>query len=58
MKYLHKSKLDSNIFDLHEIDNLKKRFFHGEDLGTTVWFILIYQMWKENGCKKNNCNIQ
>ena len=47
MKYLHKSKLDSNIFDLHEIDNLKKRFFHGEDLGTTVWFILIYQMWKE-----------
>lgn len=47
VQYLDNSKLDSNIFDLKEIDSLKKRFFSGEDLGTTVWFILMYQMWKE-----------
>ena len=39
IKYLDHSRLDSNIFNLKEIENLKKRFFHGEDLGTTIWFL-------------------
>lgn len=47
LKYLDNSRLDENIFDIKEINILKKRFFEEEDLGTTIWFILIYQMWKE-----------
>ena len=47
MKYLDDTKLDKNIFDVEEINILKKRFFAGEEIGTTIWFILMYQMWKE-----------
>lgn len=47
IKYLGNTKLDKNIFDIEEINLLKKRFFAGEDIGTTIWFILMYQMWKE-----------
>jgi asparagine synthase (glutamine-hydrolysing) len=47
LKYLDDTKLDENIFDIKEINILKKRFFEEEDLGTTIWFILMYQMWKE-----------
>ena len=46
-KYLDDSRLDNKIFNLEEVDALKKKFFNGEDLGTTIWFILMYQMWKE-----------
>lgn len=47
LKYLDNSRLDENIFDIGEIERIKKRFFDGEDIGTTIWFILMYQMWKE-----------
>lgn len=47
LKYLNVSRMDENIFDIGEIERIKKRFFDGVDIGTTVWFILMYQMWKE-----------
>ena len=47
LKYLDESRLDNNIFNLEEINDLKEKFFNGEDLGTTIWFILMYQIWKE-----------
>jgi len=47
LKYLDDSRLDDGIFDTKEIKELKKRFFDGVNIGTTIWFILIYQMWKE-----------
>lgn len=47
LKYLDVSRLDESIFNIEEIMQLKKRFFNGEDIGTTIWFILMYQMWKE-----------
>ncbi|MCP4970626.1 MAG: asparagine synthase (glutamine-hydrolyzing) [Arcobacter sp.] len=47
LKYLNDTKLDKNIFNIEEIKLLKKRFLEGEDVGTTIWFILMYQMWKE-----------
>lgn len=47
LKYLDDSELDESIFNIEEITQLKKRFFAGVDIGTTIWFILMYQMWKE-----------
>ena len=47
LKYLDKKMLDENIFNIKEIENIKNKFFSGEDIGTTIWFILMYQMWKE-----------
>jgi len=47
LKYLDSNKLDKTIFNIEEIVILKKRFFEGEEIGTTIWFILMYQMWKE-----------
>lgn len=45
--YLDDSKLDKNIFNIEEVAILKKRFFSGEEMGAIIWFILMYQMWKE-----------
>jgi len=47
LKYLDEKLLDKNIFDIKEINILKNRFFEGENIGTIIWFILTYQMWKE-----------
>lgn len=47
LKYLNEKMLDKKIFDIEEITRLKCNFFDGEDIGTTIWFILMYQMWKE-----------
>ena len=47
LKYLDNEKLDSDIFNVDEIRRLQDSFFAGEEIGTTLWFILIYQMWKE-----------
>jgi len=47
LKYLNDSRLDKNIFNIEQIEQLKKRFFDGDDIGTAIWFILMYQMWKE-----------
>jgi asparagine synthase (glutamine-hydrolysing) len=45
--YLSSDKLDSQIFDIEEIEKIKREFFAGRDSGTEIWFILMYQMWKE-----------
>ena len=47
VKYLSKDMIDENIFNIEEINNIKNSFFSGTDNGTTIWFILMYQMWKE-----------
>jgi len=47
IKYLDNTKLNEDIFNIKEINLLKKKFFAGVDVGTTIWFILMYQMWKE-----------
>ena len=47
LKYLDDSRLNESIFNIEHIEQLKKRFFAGDDIGTTIWFILMYQMWKE-----------
>lgn len=46
-KYLNKKILDETIFDINEIESIKIKFFSGENLGTQIWLILMYQMWKE-----------
>jgi asparagine synthase (glutamine-hydrolysing) len=45
--YINQQKLDSEIFDIKEVMQIKTRFFSGEEFGTIIWFILMYQMWKE-----------
>ncbi len=47
LKYLDETRLDDNIFNIKEINSIKVRFFGGVDIGATIWFLLIYQMWKE-----------
>jgi asparagine synthase (glutamine-hydrolysing) len=47
LKYLDNTKFDKNIFNIEEVEQLKKRFFAKEEIGTTIWFLLMYQMWKE-----------
>ncbi|WP_169754213.1 asparagine synthase (glutamine-hydrolyzing) [Campylobacter curvus] len=45
--YLNDEKIDETIFDKKEIKAVMKRFFDGEELQTLIWFLLVYQMWKE-----------
>jgi asparagine synthase (glutamine-hydrolysing) len=45
--YINQQKLDSEIFDIKEVMQIKTKFFLGEEFGTIIWFILMYQMWKE-----------
>ncbi|MCK9453519.1 asparagine synthase-related protein, partial [Sulfurimonas sp.] len=47
LKYLDEKNLDKNIFNIDEITHIKNKFFNGVDIGTTIWFLLMYQMWKE-----------
>ena len=47
-KYLDTSRLDEEIFDVSEVEQLLKLFFDGDaSHANTIWFILIFQMWKE-----------
>ena len=46
-KYICSEKLDDNIFDINQVLSIKDKFYKGENLGTQIWLILIYQMWKE-----------
>ena len=46
-KYLDENKLDTNVFNIENIKNIKNNFYNGEEIGTTIWFILMYQLWKE-----------
>jgi asparagine synthase (glutamine-hydrolysing) len=43
LKYLD----DKNLDDKNEIEHIKNSFFNGANIGPTIWFILMYQMWKE-----------
>jgi len=47
-KYLDISKLDEEIFDVKEVEKIKQALFNGDiSHVNTVWFILMYEMWKE-----------
>lgn len=47
-KYLDISRLDEEIFDVSGIEQLLKSFFNGDTSHTnSIWFILMFQMWKE-----------
>lgn len=47
-KYLDSSKMDDEVFDIEEIECIKKELFLGEQSNTSkVWFIIMYEMWKE-----------
>jgi asparagine synthase (glutamine-hydrolysing) len=47
-KYLSPSRLDEEIFNVEEVEKIKKELFEG-DVGhvNAIWFILMYEMWKE-----------
>jgi len=47
-KYLDRDKLDDEIFDVGEIERIKKELFLGNHAEVNkVWFILMYEKWKE-----------
>ena len=47
-KYLDTSKMDDEVFDLEEIERIKKELFLGNHTNVSkVWFIIMYEMWKE-----------
>jgi len=47
-KYLDRDKMDDEIFDVEEIERIKKELFLGNHIEVNkVWFILMYEMWKE-----------
>ncbi|MEA1954185.1 MAG: asparagine synthase (glutamine-hydrolyzing) [Campylobacterota bacterium] len=47
-KYLNISKMDDEIFDLEEIERIKKELFLGNHTNVSkVWFIIMYEMWRE-----------
>lgn len=46
-QYLNKSKLDDNIFNIDEVLEQKQKFLNGHENGFVIWFIMMYQMWKE-----------
>ncbi|MDM5262627.1 asparagine synthase (glutamine-hydrolyzing) [Sulfurovum sp. XTW-4] len=47
-KYLDPFKLDKEIFNVEEVEILKKDLFNGNLSNVNaIWFILMYEMWKE-----------
>ncbi|PTB83693.1 asparagine synthetase B [Sulfurovum lithotrophicum] len=47
-KYLDIDKMDDEIFNTEEIARIKKELFLGNPMEVNkVWFILMYEMWKE-----------
>lgn len=46
-KYLNENKLDDTIFNVKEVLKIKSELFNKKNVGTKVWFILMFQMWKE-----------
>lgn len=46
-KYLCADKLDGDLFDVEEVINLKNKFYEDKRLGTQIWFIIMYQMWRD-----------
>ena len=47
-KYLDRERLDGEIFNLTEIERMKQALFSGDvSKVNAIWFILMFQMWKE-----------
>jgi asparagine synthase (glutamine-hydrolysing) len=47
-KYLDSSRIDDEVFDREEIEKIKKELFLGNHANVSkVWFILMYEMWRE-----------
>jgi len=46
-KYLNKDKLDNEIFNIKEVKNTLNNFLHKGGSPYKIWFILVFQMWKE-----------
>ena len=47
-KYLDPSRLDEEIFNIGEVEKLKNKLFNGDVTHVNaIWFILMYEMWKE-----------
>lgn len=47
-KYLDNNRMDDEIFDFEEIERIKTELFLGNHTNVSkVWFIIIYEMWKE-----------
>jgi len=47
-KYLSPNKMDDEIFDVEMIEGIKKELFLGNSSHiNTIWFVLMYEMWKE-----------
>ncbi|EDM22991.1 asparagine synthase (glutamine-hydrolyzing) [Caminibacter mediatlanticus] len=46
--YISKEKIDKEIFNIDEILQIKKEVFNGKVKNLSLlWFVLMYQMWKE-----------
>jgi len=51
-KYLNPSKIDDEIFNIKEIEYIKKELLLGNKTNVSkIWFIISYQMWKERWFK-------
>jgi asparagine synthase (glutamine-hydrolysing) len=47
-KYLDEKRLDNEIFNIQEITKLKKKLFSDNYVNISqIWFILMFEMWKE-----------
>ncbi len=47
-KYLNENILDSDIFNIDEVINLKNKLFNNEYVNINqIWLIIMFQMWKE-----------
>ena len=47
-KYLDRSRLDVEIFDIEDVERMKKTLFNGDASNiNAIWFILMFEMWKE-----------
>jgi asparagine synthase (glutamine-hydrolysing) len=47
-KYLDSSRLDEEVFNIEEVEKIKQALFAGERINiSVVWFILMFQMWRE-----------
>jgi len=47
-KYLDSSRLDEEVFNIQEVEKIKKFLLDGDiSYVNAIWFILMYEMWKE-----------
>lgn len=47
-KHINNSALDNNIYNVSEVLKIKQKFYNGDYVKVNVlWFILMFQMWRE-----------